>query len=191
MKRARIEVCDALQTQSQRRMESLQSGWTMLSESLRDELGFLQDKMGEDDAMTTIQIDEIMAQLAQIKGKLQELLVKGSRLDKPTGSTPAKKAWQYPANWSTTGSRENILCTRQQGSDTETLEMPIQSPLGSPEADKIPVQQDINERLGMSEDELLANDELPADTRKPIPQRLDPLKEQPINLPRTRSRRRR
>lgn len=45
VKRARIEVCDALQTQSQRRMESLQTGWSILSEKLRDELGLLQDKV--------------------------------------------------------------------------------------------------------------------------------------------------
>lgn len=45
VKRARIEVCDALQTQSQHRMESLQTGWSMLSENLRDELGLLQDKV--------------------------------------------------------------------------------------------------------------------------------------------------
>lgn len=134
-----------------------------------------------------------MAQMAQMKGRLQELLVKGTKLDKSTGSTPVKKAWQYPAGWSTTGSRENILCTQQEGFDTQTSEMSVQSALGSLEVDEISVKKEsINERTVISEDDLSTNDELlPAGTRKPIPQRLDPLKEHPINVPRTRSRRRR
>lgn len=143
-----------------------------------------------------IQVDETLAQLTQIKENVDQLSFDAIKLDNSTGSTPIKKVWQYPRNWPLAGSRQDILWKKQQETDVESRQISIQTLPGDLEPDgdglTVEVGSTIKKPETIKEDPLIPDDLPPtySTSEKTIPQRLDPLREQPINLPRARSRRR-
>ncbi|GJJ12126.1 hypothetical protein Clacol_006367 [Clathrus columnatus] len=196
-KRARIDASGTLETQTQQRLQSLRAGSAMLSNQVHHELGLLQDKICEDDATTAMQVNKTMTQVAQIQENVHELITNGTKMDMPTGSTPVKRSRQYPERWALTASRQEVLANYQQQRPPDiTSEQVSAEPIyiGKPETDEMMGREKLmdEDTKAIEEDLLIAGTLSPTELieTKIIHERTDPLRERPINVPRTRSKRR-
>lgn len=113
-KRARIEATDAMAAETQSGYRYVNRGVASTSRNIETS----STRILSDSSSMTVAMEQYhSAAVSHISGLRQathSIVEDGAKEDRPTGTTPRKRSWNYVDEWELTGSREALLKERRR-----------------------------------------------------------------------------